>query len=315
VKQVKVELADRSYAVHIGTGLLDRIPDYLRGVGLAGRLALVTDSNVLPLYGNKVREILSEAGNSVVLCEIAPGEESKTLDTAREMYRRFLLEQLDRTSGVVALGGGVVGDLAGFIASTYMRGIPYAQVPTSLVAQVDSSVGGKVGVNLPEGKNIVGSFHQPRVVIGDISVLRTLPEREFRAGLAEAVKYAVIADADLFGILESSREAILGRDHGILEEVVEKCCRIKACIVEQDETERDVRVVLNYGHTIGHAIEAASAYGQFLHGEAIAIGMNGAARIGAALGVTDEGLVPRQERLLDSYGLPTGWSEMPVPEV
>ena len=315
MRALNVNLADRSYTIHIGAGLLDKIPDYVRDAGLAGRLALMTDSNVLPLYGNKVREMLSKAGVTVVPCEIVPGEASKTIGIATELYRSFLLRDIDRTSGVVALGGGVVGDLTGFVAATYMRGIPYVQVPTTLVAQVDSSVGGKVGVNLPEAKNVVGSFYQPRMVISDVSTLRTLPEREFRAGLAEVVKYAITADADLLGMLESRREAILARDHGILEQVVGRCCRIKAGIVEQDETERGVRVVLNYGHTIGHAIEAASAYGRFLHGEAIAIGMDGAARIGAQLGVTAEGFVPRQAGLLDSYGLPTRWSELPVPKV
>jgi len=315
LRQVTVELAARSYTIHIGTDLLDRLAEYLEKAGLTGRLALVTDSNVLALYGTTVLEMLSEAGNTVVPCEIGPGETSKTLDNAGRLYHRFLLELLDRTSAVIALGGGVVGDLAGFVAATYMRGIPYAQVPTTLVAQVDSSVGGKVGVNLPETKNVVGSFYQPRIVVTDVSTLRTLPEREYRAGLAEVLKYAVIADADLFQKLESSREAILARDHGILEELIERCCRIKARIVEEDETERGPRVVLNYGHTIGHAVEASSAYDRFLHGEAIAIGMDGAARIGAALGVTDPEFVDRQAALIDAYSLPRGWSELPVPEV
>jgi 3-dehydroquinate synthase len=315
VKQVTVELGSRSYAIHIGSGLHDRVAAYLAEAGLAGRLALVTDSNVLALYGTGVQKTLTEAGNKVILCEIAPGERSKTLEVARELYERFLLEQLDRTSAVVALGGGVVGDLAGFVAATYMRGIPYAQVPTTVVAQVDSSVGGKVGVNLPEAKNVVGSFYQPRIVISDVSTLRTLPEREFRAGLAEVVKCGVIADADLFRTLEARREAILARDRDILEELIERCCRIKARIVHEDETERGMRVVLNYGHTIGHAIEASSGYGRFLHGEAIAIGMDGAARIGAVLGVTDEEFVARQAALIDAYGLPRRWSEMRVAEV
>lgn len=316
MKEVDVNLGDRSYKIHIGTGLLDNVADYIRNAGLASeRVALVTDSNVRPLYGDKVRQSLSDAGFTVILCEVPPGEGSKTVDKAAELCRTFLLGELDRTSGVVALGGGVVGDLAGFVAATYMRGIPYVQVPTSLLAQVDSSVGGKVGVNLPEAKNIVGSFYQPRAVIIDVSALRTLPEREFRAGLAEAAKYGVIADADVFSMLESGCERILAQDHGILEELVGRCCRIKADVVQQDEKERGVRVTLNYGHTIGHAIEAASGYGRFLHGEAVAIGMDGAARIAARLGLTDDGFVRRQARLLDSCGLPVAWTEMPVAEV
>jgi 3-dehydroquinate synthase len=316
VREVAVNLGDRSYKIHVGAGLLDSIADYVRNADLAvDRVALVTDSNVLPLYGQKVRQSLSDAGFAVVMCEVPAGEGSKTLDKAADLCRSFLLGELDRTSGVIALGGGVVGDLAGFVAATYMRGIPYVQVPTSLLAQMDSSVGGKVGVNLPEAKNIVGSFYQPRAVISDVSTLGTLPEREFRAGLAEAAKYGVIADADIFSMLESGCERILARDHGILEELVGRCCRNKADIVEQDEKERGVRIILNYGHTIGHAIEAAGGYGRFLHGEAVAIGMDGAARIAARLGLADEEFVRRQARLLDCCGLPVSWSEMPVTQV
>jgi len=316
VKRVDVNLGSRSYTIHIGTGLLDSVADYVRSTGIeSDRVALVTDSNVLPLYGDKVRESLSNAGSTVILCEVPPGERSKTVEKAAELCRTFLLGELDRTAGVVALGGGVVGDLAGFVAATYMRGIPYVNVPTSLVAQLDSSVGGKVGVNLPEAKNIVGSFHQPCAVIIDVSALRTLSEREFRAGLAEAAKYGVIADADVFNMLESGCERILDQDHGILEELVGRCCRIKADVVQHDEKERGVRINLNYGHTIGHAIEAASGYGRFLHGEAVAIGMDGAARIAARLGLTDDGFVGRQARLLKACGLPVAWTDMPIAEV
>jgi 3-dehydroquinate synthase len=315
LKKVSVNLGPRSYTIHIGKGLLDRLADMVRASGLTGRVALVTDSNVLPLYGEKTRRLLSEAGFAVTLYEIAAGEESKNLDRVAALYRKFLLDELDRTSGVIALGGGVVGDVAGFIAATYMRGIPHIQVPTTLLAQVDSSVGGKVGVNLPEAKNIVGSFYQPRAVIIDPSTLGTLPEREFRAGIAEVVKCGVIADPDLFGLVESRFDAILAQDHDILGEVVGTCCKIKAGVVERDETERGERVILNYGHTIGHAIEAAGGYDRFLHGEAIAIGMNGAARIAAELGLADQDFVSRQARVLGSIGLPTGWSDMPVPQV
>ena len=315
MREVSVNLGPRSYTINIGTGLLDQLADLARSSGLAGRLALVTDSNVLPLYGDRVRHLLSEAGFTVALYEIPAGEDSKSLDRVAELYRRFLLDELDRTSGVIALGGGVVGDVAGYVAATYMRGIPYIQVPTTLLAQVDSSVGGKVGVNLPEAKNIVGSFYQPRPVIIDPKALESLAEREFRAGLAEVVKYGVIADTDLFGIVESRYDAILARDHDILEEVVGTCCKIKAGVVERDETERGERVILNYGHTMGHAIEAAGSYDRFLHGEAVAIGMNGAARVAVELGLTDHDFVSRQARVLGSIGLPLGWSDMPVSEV
>ena len=315
MREVNVNLGPRSYTINIGTGLLDQLADLARSSGLAGRVALVTDSNVLPLYGDRARHLLSEAGFTVALYEMAAGEDSKSLDRVAELYDRFLRDELDRTSGVIALGGGVVGDVAGFVAATYMRGIPYIQVPTTLLAQVDSSVGGKVGVNLREAKNIVGSFYQPRTVIIDPSTLRTLPEREFRAGLAEVVKYGVIADADLFSLVESRYEAILAQNHDILEGIVGRCCEIKAGVVDRDETERGERVILNYGHTIGHAIEAAGGYDRFLHGEAISIGMNGAARIAAGLGLTDEDFVSRQARLLRSIGLPIGWSDMAVTQV
>jgi len=315
LKEVMVNLGPRSYTINIGTGLLDQLADSVRSSGLTGRIALVTDTNVLPLYGEKARQILSDAGFTAGLYEIAAGEESKSLDRVADLCRKLLIDELDRTSGVIALGGGVVGDIAGFVAATYMRGIPYVQVPTTLLAQVDSSIGGKVGVNLPEAKNIVGSFYQPRAVIIDPGTLRTLPEREFRAGLAEVVKYGVIADADLFNLVESGFEAILAQDHDILEKVVGTCCRIKAGVVERDEMERGERAILNYGHTIGHAIEAAGGYDRFLHGEAIAVGMNGAALIAAELGLTDEDFVSRQVRALRSIGLPTGWSDLPVTKV
>ncbi len=315
MKEVKVNLGSRSYTISIGTGLLDQLADLARSAGLTGRVALVTDSNVLPLYGEKAQQLLSDAGFTVAVYEIPAGEESKSLDRVADLCRKLLLDEFDRTSGVIALGGGVVGDVAGFVAATYMRGIPYIQVPTTLLAQVDSSVGGKVGVNLPEAKNIVGNFYQPRTVIIDPDTLRTLPEREFRAGLAEVVKYGVIADASLFDLVESRFEAILAQDHDILEKVVGTCCRIKAGVVERDETERGERVILNYGHTIGHAIEVAGGYDRFLHGEAIAVGMNGAARIAADLGLTDEDFVSRQVCALRSLGLPTGWSDLPVTQV
>lgn len=315
MRQVDVGLGDRSYTIRIGTGLLERVHDYVRDAGLKGRIALVTDSNVLPLYGHEVRELLSDAGFDVLLCDIPAGEASKNLDLTKELYEKLLRARLDRTSGVVALGGGVVGDLAGFVASTYMRGIALIQVPTTLLAQVDSSVGGKVGVNLPEAKNMVGSFYQPRAVIIDTNTLQTLPQREYRAGLAEVAKYGVISDANLFALLEARREAVLAQDRDMLEEIIEICCRIKADVVEQDERECGIRIILNYGHTIGHAIEAVSEYEQFRHGEAIAIGMDGAARIAAKIGLTDEDFVNRQAGLLESVGLPLTWSDMPANDV
>ena len=315
MREVAVNLGSRSYTIHIGAGLMERISHYLPKTEPAAPVTVVTDTNVSALYGDKVKQVLGNAGFTCVWCEVPAGEDSKSLDMAKELYTKFLLGGVDRTSTVVALGGGVVGDLAGFVAATYMRGIPYIQVPTTLLAQVDSSVGGKVGLNLSEAKNVVGSFYQPYSVVIDTSTLNTLPEREFRAGLAEVVKYGVISDANLFERVETEHKAILSRDHDILEAIIETCCRFKATVVEQDERESGIRAILNYGHTIGHAVEAAGRYERFLHGEAVAIGMNGAARIAARIGLADDSFVWRQARLLQVIGLPVAWSDMSVTEV
>jgi 3-dehydroquinate synthase len=213
---------------------------------------------------------------------------------------------------VIALGGGVVGDVAGFAAATFMRGVRWVQVPTTIVAQVDSSVGGKTGVNHPQGKNTIGAFHQPAAVVIDLTLLRTLPDREVRAGLAEVIKHGVIADAGLFAYLEREASAILAKDLAALEWPVERSCEIKAAVVAEDEYEQGRRADLNYGHTFGHAIESATAYRRFLHGEAVALGMHAAALLAADLGLVDRAFVQRQRACLAAYGLPVSWSELPV---
>jgi 3-dehydroquinate synthase len=248
---------------------------------------------------------LEAAGFEPLLVELPPGEASKRLGTVEGCYERLAGHRLERRSFVAALGGGVVGDLAGFVAATYLRGIEFVQVPTTLLAQVDSSVGGKVGVNLKSGKNLVGSFYQPRLVLCDLDTLRTLPERELKAGLSEVIKYGIIHDATFFRRLERDLEKLLAGDANTLGPVIARCCAIKAEVVGQDEKESGLRAILNFGHTIGHAIEAVSGYGKYLHGEAIAIGQVAAARLSAALLGMPETEVERVRSLFERAGLPT----------
>jgi 3-dehydroquinate synthase len=250
-------------------------------------------------------ENLRGAGFEPTLLTIPAGESAKSLRQAQACYERLAAHRLERGSFIVALGGGVVGDLAGFVAATYLRGLTLVQAPTSLLAMVDSSVGGKVGVNLKAGKNLVGAFHQPRLVLADLQTLNTLPESELRAGLAEVVKYGIIRDAALFGRLERGLAKLLARDPATLGAVVARCCQIKAEVVGQDETESGLRAILNFGHTIGHALEAISAYGRYLHGEAVAIGQVAAARLSAAVLGLPEPEGRRIRELLARAGLPT----------
>jgi 3-dehydroquinate synthase len=308
MRVVKVPLGARSYSILIGPGLLARLGAECRALGLGARCAVITDSNVAPLLAEKAEASLRAAGFEPVRVVVEAGEKSKNMQRVEECYDQLAAHRLERKSFVVALGGGVVGDLAGFVAATYLRGVAFVQVPTTLLAQVDSSVGGKVGVNLAAGKNLVGAFHQPRLVLCDLDSLATLPEREFRAGLAEVIKYGVIYDAAFFRRLERELPQILARDSGKLAAVVARCCEIKADVVGQDETETGLRAILNFGHTIGHAIEAVSGYGKFLHGEAISIGMVAAARLSAeVLGIRAHD-VERLRALLVAAGLPEAMS-------
>jgi 3-dehydroquinate synthase len=266
---------------------------------------VITDANVAPLHAAKALESLAVGGFEASLITVPAGETAKRLKTIQTCYDQLAAGRLERKSFIVALGGGVVGDLAGFAAATYLRGLPFVQAPTTLLAQVDSSVGGKVGVNLRAGKNLVGAFHQPRLVLCDLDTLATLPERELRAGLAEVIKYGVIHDARLFQRLERDMPKLLARDPRTTGAVVARCCQIKAEVVSQDETESGRRAILNFGHTVGHALEAISAYGKYLHGEAVAIGMAAAARLSRAVLGLSERDVARIERLLAGAGLPT----------
>ena len=305
MRTVKVPLGDRSYSIRIGRNLLSRLGAECQRLELGKRCAIISDRNVAPRYATVARRALSAAGFESVLVTVPAGEPAKSLANVHSCYNQLAAHRLERKSFVVALGGGVVGDLAGFVAATYLRGVAFVQVPTTLLAQVDSSVGGKVGVNLEAGKNLVGAFYQPRLVVCDLDTLGSLPDREFRAGLAEVIKYGIIYDAALFKRLERDLPRLLRRDAKTLADVIARCCAIKAEIVGQDETENGLRAILNFGHTIGHALETISSYGKFLHGEAISIGQVATARISAKLTALPEHDVTRIARLFERAGLPT----------
>jgi len=300
-----VNLADNSYDILIAGGLLAGLGRSCAGLGLGSRVALVTNPTVSGFYGDAAFRSLQEAGFSVVRIEIPDGEEFKNAETLNRVYDALIDAGLDRKSFIVALGGGVVGDLAGYAAATYLRGIPFVQVPTTLLAQVDSSVGGKTAIDHPRGKNLIGAFYQPRLVVIDVDTLSTLPEREYRAGLAEVIKYGISLDGPFFDYLEENAAAVDGRDPACLGEIVRRCCGIKAGIVEQDEKESGLRAVLNYGHTLGHALETLAGYRELVHGEAVALGMVLAARVSARLGYCSEEDVVRITALIQRYGLDT----------
>jgi 3-dehydroquinate synthase len=311
---VRVSLGDRSYDIAIVTDELAGFGRWLkdtiaqRGIkaGATPAALLITDGHVCHKHGSAVGASLHLAGFRCEIAIVAPGEQAKSLAEASNLYDRLVEIPADRQTIIVAVGGGVVGDLAGFVAATYNRGLPFVQVPTTLLAQVDSSVGGKVGVNHPRGKNLIGAFHQPVGVYLDTAVLETLPMRDYRSGLAEVVKYGMILDHEFFTWLESNVAAINDRSAAALRHIVARCCRLKADVVEQDEYERTgLRAVLNYGHTFAHAFEALVGYGELQHGEAVSIGMVYAARLAVRLGRIDESIATRQHELLEVLGLPT----------
>jgi 3-dehydroquinate synthase len=302
---VTVPLGNRSYNIKIGAGLLARLGAECARLGLGTRCAIISDTNVAPRYGKAAHASLAKAGFDPTLITIPAGETAKRLKTVAACYDQLAAQRLERKSFVVALGGGVVGDLAGFVAATYLRGVAFVQVPTTLLAQVDSSVGGKVGLNLKAGKNLVGAFYQPRLVLCDLRTLASLPMREYRSGLAEVIKYGIIYDAGLFQRLERDLTRLLRRDPRTLAAVIARCCEIKAEVVRQDETESGLRAILNFGHTLGHALEAISHYGRYLHGEAIAIGQVAAARLSARLLGLPTSEVGRIEDIFRRTGLPT----------
>jgi len=302
---VHVDLGARSYPIGIGSQWLDQAGEWILQTDSPTHAVVITDDNVETPHATTVAESLVDRGLAVDLVVVAAGESTKCVAVADQLWQQLLELDADRATCVIAVGGGVVGDLAGFVASTYARGLRFVQIPTTLLAQVDSSVGGKVAINLPAAKNMVGAFWQPATVLIDTHTLSTLPRREFRAGMGEVIKYGVIQDAAFFAYLEQNAEPINARDDDCLREVVARCCRLKADVVEADECERSGRrAILNYGHTFGHALETVTGYGRLLHGEAVAIGMMCAARLAAALDMVATDLAARQRDLLLAYDLP-----------
>ena len=297
------EQRDASYDIAIGRGLSANLPALLRQHCPAAAYAVITDSHVAKLYGDAVVKQVLGAGHRAELFAFPAGEWNKTRETWASLCDRMLAAHFGRDCAVIALGGGVVGDMAGFVAASYLRGVPYVQVPTSLLAMIDSSIGGKTGVDVPAGKNLLGAFHQPRLVVADLDLLASLPPVQLSAGLAEAVKHGVIADAEYFAFLERDHAAILAKDPAALERVVRRSVEIKAAVVAEDEREAGRRAILNFGHTIGHAIEATSKF-EVLHGEAVAIGMVAEARLAEALGVAAQGTAERITHLLERFRLP-----------
>jgi 3-dehydroquinate synthase len=301
---IPVRLGSQSYTIVVERGALLRLAEHLRALRVGRRVALVSSPQIIRLHGKLVADRLREAGFEVSVAEVPDGEAAKQLAVAERCWDSLLHAGLDRTSTVLALGGGAVGDVAGFVAATYMRGVNFVQLPTTVLAQVDASIGGKTAIDHPKAKNLIGAFHQPRLVVVDPLTIDTLPGRDFRSGLAEVVKHGVVLDASYFALLERETASILARDPAILEDVIGGSCRLKAGVVERDERESDLRAVLNYGHTLGHALEASSGYARWTHGEAVALGMVGEARLARRRGLASHETVARQERLLEALGLP-----------
>src|SRR5947207_7610385 len=301
---ITIDLGPRSYSIVVAAGALGDVGSRLRELRLGSRTALVSDAAVGRLYRKTVTSSLEAAGFSVAAIEVPEGEGAKTLEVAERCWNELLKARLDRTSTVLALGGGAVGDVAGFAAATYMRGVNVVQLPTTVLAQVDASIGGKTAIDHPLAKNLIGAFHQPRLVIVDPAVARTLPEREFRSGLAEIVKHGIVLDAGYFAELERDLAPLRARELGVLESIIAGSCRLKASVVERDEREAELRHVLNYGHTIGHALEAATGYARLTHGEAVSLGIVAEARLARRLGIAGAETVARQEQMLDALGLP-----------
>jgi 3-dehydroquinate synthase len=301
---LNVELGDRSYPIAIGRGLLDDASLLNRHIGGSGKVAIVTNTTVAPLYLEKVAAPLRAAGRDVVPIILRDGEEYKNWENLNEVFDALLANKCDRKTTLVALGGGVIGDMTGFAAATYMRGVPFVQIPTTLLAQVDSSVGGKTGINHPLGKNMIGAFYQPRAVIADTATLDTLPDRELSAGLAEVIKHGAILDAGFFDWIEANIAKLMARDHEALAHAIARSCEIKSDVVARDEREGGLRAVLNFGHTFGHAIESGLGYGEWLHGEAVGCGMVMAADLSRRLGLIDDATVDRVRALVKAAGLP-----------
>ena len=304
MQTVTVALGERSYSIYIGQGLLEELGHYLERLPLTKKALVVTQPAIRAIYGDRVLGSLRAQGFAAETFEVLDAEEAKSLTWLETIYDRLVNLRLDRRSPLIALGGGVVGDLAGFAAATYLRGIPFVQIPTTLLAQVDSSIGGKTAVNHPRGKNLIGAFYQPRLVLVDVDTLQTLAPRELRSGLAEVVKYGVIANPELFHLLEEHATEVLQGDAALLTRIIGDCCQTKADVVAADEQEGGLRAILNFGHTFGHAIEAAGGFSTYTHGEAVAIGMIWATELSRRLGMCRPDLPERLQKLLRRFGLP-----------
>ena len=310
-----VETATQSYPVFVGHGLFDKLGEKIKGIGLSGAVTIISDETVLSLYGSKVEGRLKNAGFAVNSFVVPPGEESKNINSAIRLYDFLVEHRVERNDILIALGGGMVGDLAGFVAATFLRGMPWIPVPTSLVAMVDASIGGKVGVNHPQGKNLIGAFYQPSFVLADVQTLNTLPDRELTSGWAEVIKYGLTLDKEFFEFLEANADKLIKLEPNAVTQAIIRSAAIKAQIVSEDEKERGGRIILNYGHTIAHGLEAATQYKRFLHGEAVAIGMMGAVKLSQRLGLLSSDVVQRQQSLLQRFGLPVSFSGLSLAEV
>jgi len=301
---LKVGLGERTYPIIIGSGVVDDLPNYLSESRFPTNVVIITNDTVNSLLGDNLLSILESVGLTASVISIEDGEQHKSLSTLSFIYDELVYNNVDRSTGIIALGGGVVGDISGFAAATFLRGIDYMQIPTTLLSQVDSSVGGKTAVNHPDGKNLIGSFNQPKLVCIDIALLETLPEREYLAGIAEIIKYGIIKDREFFKWLKLNRIALINKEPEALVHAIKTSCQIKADIVEIDEKESSIRAILNYGHTFGHAVEALTDYREYLHGEAVAIGMVIAARYSELLGFCGGSEVTEIIEILQQYGLP-----------
>ena len=303
MEQITVNLKERSYPIYIGRNNLDLVGEMMKNKGLEGRAACITNPLVGRLYADRVLSSLGRAGFEACRIDIPDGEEYKNLEWVSYLYDKLIEYKMERLSPIVAVGGGVIGDIAGFVAATYLRGVPYVQLPTTLLAQVDSSIGGKTGVNHANGKNLIGAFYQPKMVIIDADALKTLELRDIKAGLAEVVKYGIIRSSNFFSFLERQYNDCLQLGDSLLH-AIKRSCEIKADVVSEDEKETGIRAILNFGHTIGHAIEAATHYKELRHGEAVAIGMVAATRLSLKLGLCSKDVCRRVEGLISNIGLP-----------
>lgn len=313
MRQIEIKLKENTYRIHIEKGVFRKIPSLIKEVYSEEKIFIVTDYNVYKFYGEKLREMLEKEGFEVFLLKVKPGEESKSLGTATEVYKELLRAKISRSNLIVSLGGGVVGDLTGFVAATYLRGVPYIQIPTTLLSQVDSSIGGKVGINLSEGKNLVGSFYHPKKVIIDPEVLNTLENKVFKDGLGEVIKYGCIKHSELFYNILNYNSIEELKDN--MEYIIYTCCYIKKEIVEEDEKDLGLRMILNFGHTLGHAIEKYFNYEKYTHGEAVSIGMHYITKVSESLGYTKRGTSDKILDILKKYEIDYNIPSMNMKEV